>query len=278
MKLRTKLISSILSVVCGAAMVVFAVTTFSWFSSNRQVDASGIKARAYIDETAQLYDLTYSVYGFDIQTNKPSKETGKNPDLKLGDYDMIIKGRNTYNRRTMRIPLTFPNGHSGDSKLKIEIECEGPWTTISEGKEIVAHEISNLVQFKFYDNYEGRISSATSEEEDLLKVYNECRAVFDDTALAIQPYTFVNFTDIPDGISVSGKNAKLTVEVEMPSLLSTENITSDFFIEINYNEKLVEYFRYNSDYEEQGPESMAAREIHFEEDIIEMTFSLTKTK
>lgn len=235
--LKGKIISGSITVASVAAVIGFGFSSFAWFSNNKEVQSTGVLMLATNKETVEIVDDLYDVYGYDFILDEPIYLTGDDKNLHLGDYDYFISNRLTYDRRIARMHLRFPSGYTENSQLRIDAFCDSRF--LNDDGVTVVPLISNVIQFKFYDNHEGKISDYNSN--NIMEVYNECVDTFED----ITPYTFVNFTTSGEATTINGKNNTLTVFLDLLSIIEDGKDMTDFIFEINYNKSLIDYFAEN---------------------------------
>ncbi len=105
-------------------------STFSWFASNKEVDASGMAIQVKTDENASV-DMTVYKY---IQNDNGSHEFAENPtikdangndtgkmDLSLLRYDQVFQEDNDYTPILLKLKLSGGTYTTTDNKLSLAI-------------------------------------------------------------------------------------------------------------------------------------------------------------
>ena len=266
---KTKIISTVLTLSCTAVLLGFAATSVAWYSTNSEVNSSGMKVKCYLDETVGILNNSFDIYGYDIDEDEPTKMT----DLSLGDYDAFIAKNNNYAKRFVRAKLYYPNTIKSGQKLEIKVECDANhlFKTV-EANNFIDKYISNLIEFNFLDNFDRSIPEEMSDGSNISTIYNQCTSEFD--ALGDTGISFVHKDKAP----VSEENDKdlvITKTVDLPSsAIGVAGFTTDFFIEYYYSDILVNYYRNNCEDSYDLDVFEGSNIINFEKDIVSISFSL----
>lgn len=238
MKKKNKILVAGISIVAINLATLFSAT-IAWFNTNRTVSTYGMVIKGSPDHNLDV--LERHIYCWDYDHDIPIETD----DLKLEPYDCFITTRNVYARKFLRLSLKFSSAITSNTYLHIQVTCTGALTTISErtGDEVVATNISNLIQFKFYDNIGGAIHSSTN---NVTTIYNDCRTLF-QSINDNQANKFVQLTTTNDVVTASKPN--MVIENMSIPLTPTNspNYVTEFYIEYTYNEDLIAYYQSHAD-------------------------------
>lgn len=268
---KAKLISTVLTLSCTAVLLAFAATSVAWFSNNKEVKIEGISVKCYMDQTVGIINNSFSVYGYNIKND----EAEKTDSLALGDYDAFIKKNNVYARKFIRAELYYPNTVLEGQGLEIKVECEPNhlFKTIIDGQtqhKYIDKYISNLIQFRFLDNFDGSIPKENEDVSNIGEIYNQCCIKFDAQETGI---TFINRARVPD--IESDKMTVISKRVSLPEeSYGISGYRTDFFIEYTYNETLLEFYRNHCEDQYNVDVFEGSNIITFEKDITSISFSL----
>ena len=220
--------------------------------------------RTIVQQSVDIVEDHFEVYYFDVDQDRAVEV---DDDFILAPYNMFVPARNVYNRKFVRMSLRYPgNALSGD-KLLLTLTCKGD--LLKEDGITEAEFISNLIQFRFYDNFEGEIRKV-GDDVTVQNVYEDCVNVFNNIN---QKITFVTLNS-GGTATKSGKIVALTVE--MPSLKDkTKELRSDFFMEIDYSETLINYFKDHGAYNFDLSYFQTGSGVEFKEDIEKIHLSIT---
>ena len=216
----------------GINFSTLLTATVAWFNTNRTVTASGIVVKARNEQNVNV--IAKRIFTWDYVHDTPTETD----DLNLEPYDCFITTRNVYARKFLKLTLQYPNGVPTNTYLSLTIDCTGDLTYVSENDDetYVDTQISNLIQFKYYDNINNGI-----DETSVTTIYNSCVSVFDDINTMSK---FVNLTGSGDN-AVGSKPAKSIEDHSIP-LASAANAgvyTTDLYIEYTYNTDLIAYYQ-----------------------------------
>ena len=115
--------------------------------------------------------LYKKIYTWDYQLDEPIETD----DLNLEPYDCFITTRNVHARKFVKLVLQYPNGVPANTNLSISVDCSGNLTYVKNNETYVATEMSNLIQFKYYDNINNGI-----DETSVATIYSTCVTTFDN--------------------------------------------------------------------------------------------------
>lgn len=271
---KAKLISTVLTLSCTAVLLGFAATSVAWFSTNTEVQVNGAKVKCYIDDTVGILSNSFDIYGYDIEEDTPVKMD----NLSLGDYDAFIAKNNVYAKRFVRAQLYYPNTiHSGE-QLEIKVECEPNhlFKTIIDGQtqhQYIDKYISNLIEFNFLDNFDKSIEQESPDGSNIPTIYNQCVEEF--AAIADRGITFVDTEIAPS--TENDKNIVISTKVNLPSsAVGVAGYTTDFFIQYNYSDVLVNFYRSRCEDDYNLDVFQKSNIIEFEKDIVSISFALTR--
>lgn len=262
--LKAKLISTAVTIAGLGSVIAFGLSSFAWYHANKKVDAQGMELRTMYKGEIVFENDSYVVYGYDIENDTPQLISG---DLSLGSYNIFVPGRNSFNRRIIRTTILYPRGVEIGSSIKITINCLSD--LLISGTQFVDEKISNLIQFKFYDNFDNRIHQV-DEEHTVSDVYNECVELFDSIE---ESYSFVELS----GATATKPDKVIEIPVNMPSLSQEADLyRTDFLIEYNYNDDLVAYYKEHADENFDISFFKDKNAIPFEQDVQYITFTLVR--
>ena len=263
--LKAKIISAAISIACIATLIGFGMTSFAWFTDNKNTDSNGLTISSIVQQSVDIIDDHFKVYYFDIEQDKAVEAED---DFILAPYNMFVPARNAYNRKFVRMSLRYPGNATGGQKLLLTLTCKGD--LFKEDGHTEEEVISNLIQFKFYDNYLGVIEKVGGSV-NVQDVYEQCVSVFDQIE---EKTTFVTIGE--DGNAVKEEKV-IALTVQMPSLEDkSKQIVSDFFMEIDYSETLIDYFKLHGAYNFNLSYFETGSEIEFREDIETIDLAITE--
>ena len=99
-------------------------STFSWFASNKTVDATGMAIKVKADEDVDIEMHVYKYVAQDdgsFKVEKDPKDSSGNIDASLSRYDRIFQDDNNKTPVLLRLTLTGGAYTSGTSKLPLKI-------------------------------------------------------------------------------------------------------------------------------------------------------------
>lgn len=262
--LKAKLISTIVAVAGAASVLGFGLSSFAWFGANKKTIASGMVLRSRNELNIAIEHQDYEVYGYDLETDEPVVLSN---DLTLGEYNIFMPFRNSYNRRIIRMTLIYPKGVTSTSKISIKINC---LSNLFDTNGYVDTKISNLIQFKFFDNYNKQIHEI-DDSHTIFDVYQECCTIFDGIN---DFYTFVDTTASEK--TENNKDKEFEVNLNLPEEASGSNYKTDFFIEYNYNDQLVDYYKNNSNVDFDIDFFKEGNAVPFDQDVQRIEFDLVE--
>lgn len=260
MKKKTKLIVASLGII-GMNLGTVLTATVAWFSANERVTGSGVEIIASTNETVQVMDKSIYMKDYDTDTYIQTD------NLDLAPYDCFIQARNTDARKFVRLSLRYPNGIPENTNLLLRLECTGNlWKTI-EGSQYVAENISNLVQFKIFDNKNGEI-----DDTSVQTIYDGSKAVFENINASA---TFVNLSG--DGNSQTASKPATYIESSSISLDSTSDpdFRTDLFIEYTYNTDLLNFYQNHANVDFDLNVFTGSTEIEFAPDVTKLVIDTT---
>lgn len=217
----------------GINLSTLLTATVAWFNTNRTVSASGMVVKSRNEQNVDV--LAKHIYTWDYVQEGAIETT----DLNLEPYDCFITSRNVHTRKFLRLTLQYPNGVPANTYLSLTVDCFGRLFNANH-PEYVDTQISNLIQFKYYDNITGLV-----DETSVDTIYDSCMDVFDDISNLSK---FVNLTG--SGDNVVGTKPSLSIEDHSIPLAPSSNVgayTTDLYIEYTYNTDLIAYYQANSE-------------------------------
>ena len=225
----------------GINISTLLTATIAWFNTNRKVEADGIVIKARNEQNVDI--IATHIYTWDYEHDVPIETD----DLNLSPFDCFISNRNVYARKFLKLTLQYPNGVPANSYLSIQVDCYGNLTYVSEedGETYVDTKISNLIQFKYYDNIHRGI-----DETSIDTIYSSCSDIFDgkveegETDYTVDTLSkFVNLSG--SGENITGAKPTKTIENHTISLVQASGVssyTTDLYIEYRYNDNLIDYY------------------------------------
>lgn len=215
----------------GINISTLLTATVAWFNTNRTVAATGIVVKARNEQNVNV--LSKKIYTWDYQHDEPVETN----DLNLEPYDCFITTRNVYARKFLKLTLQYPNGVPANTYLSITVDCWGRLKTQDE--QYVATNISNLIQFKYYDNINNGIN-----ETSVATIYNTCVSTFDDINTLSK---FVTLSG--SGENIVGDKPSNSIEnhsIPLAVAANASSYTTELFIEYTYNTDLIAYYQANA--------------------------------
>ena len=228
MKKKTKLIVASLGII-GMNLGTVLTATVAWFSANERVTGQGMEIVASTNETVQVVDKAIYMKDYDTDTYIQTD------NLDLAPYDCFIQARNTDARKFVRLTLRYPNGIPANTKLLLGLECTGSlWKTIG-GQEYVAENISNLIQFKVFDNINGDV-----DDTNIQTIYDGCKAKFESMDNVA---TFVTLSGSGESETASKESSYIEDASIQLTPTSDADFRTDLFIEYTYNQELLSFYQ-----------------------------------
>lgn len=259
---RSKIVVASLGII-AANLATLMTATFAWFSNNKMVKATGMAVCAKTDEHIQI--LEKKAYTWDYDTDTPIETD----DLNLEPYDCFITSRNQYARKFLRLSLKYPNGIAANSRLVLAVEFTGALTYVDQddGQEYVATNISNLIQFKYFDNKNNDIDDTT-----VSSLYSDCSTIFSSLDNATTIVTLSGTGDEQTASKATGRVEDNTMVIEATS---DPNFRTDLFIEYTYNEALIAYYQKHAKDKFDLNVFTGTTEIEFTPDITKLLIDTT---
>lgn len=268
--LKAKLITTIITIAGCLSVFAFAVTSFAWFYSYTKVTGNSVQLKTIVSENITFEETNFWVYG----KNDAESSAFRTKDLTLRTYNLLelssssdlTEDDNVYNKRFYRVYLDFVN-HGIDYKFLsvkfvLKKDESGNYSPlIPRGTTKVSPQISNVIEFKVFDNYESKINSYNETEPNIGEIYESCVTELNE----IESKTFVN------------SNSKVGfIEFKIP--IQPGEKSSDLIIEADYDTELMKKFigSYKTT-EQEGYEYIIAHpdEVgNFEKDIEAIYFDL----
>lgn len=233
-KTKKQLFSTILTLSCTALAIGAATFSFAWHTNQKDIITSESSFFAALNQSVSIQNNSFKVFGFDILQGKATKTEGTKPDLSLQGYDRFVTDRNIYTSKYVRFTLDYPNGYIANQKLLIVFKCSGSF--FIDNTSYVNNNMSNVISFKVFEN----VDQIVEDEENTASFYNECASVF---SLLENQYTFIDKTD---GSSSYTKGATISCTIDMPTLQTVNEHSSDMFMELSYDKDLIDYFVENT--------------------------------
>lgn len=227
---------------------------------NKDVQATGMQIKVGNPHNVEIVEK--HIYAWDYETDQAIETE----DLNLEPYDCFITTRNDDARKFLRLKLKYPNGIPENTSLSISVECTGDLYTKLNNIDYVDTNISNLIQFKYFDNKEGDIQTTS-----VGTIYANCKSVFKNmTTLS----TFVDVSSSGDGIDASKDSFKIVSNEIVLDPTDDKDFTTELFIEYTYNEDLLAYYQDNSGVEFDLSVFTGSTEISFEPDVTKISIDL----
>lgn len=254
--------------ILGAAVITVGVNlttifagTWAWFNANKQVTASGMSISVRNPDNVQIIEK--HIYAWDYETDEPIETN----DLNLEPYDCFITSRNVYARKFLRLKLMYPNGVPENTNLCIQVNCTGDLYKETGGVNYVDTNISNLIQFKYFDNKNNDISTV-----DTSTIYADCKSVFESMD---NLSTFVEVSGSGEAKTASKENFTITNNDIALEETSDTNFITELFIEYTYNEDLLAYYQDNSEIEFDLDVFTGATTVEFDPDVTKLSIDLS---
>ena len=143
-------------------------STFSWFASNKTVDATGMAIKVKADEDVDIEMHVYKYVAQDdgsFKVEKDHKDSSGNIDASLSRYDRIFQDDNNKTPVLLRLTLTGGAYTSGTSKLPLKIYRDtGKYeATNNDGSKFSSDDIDDVLVT--YDSNE-KLQYEKSESDD----------------------------------------------------------------------------------------------------------------
>ena len=238
----------------GINISTLLTATVAWFNTNMTVASTGMVITTRNEQNVIV--IAKHVYTWDYQHDEPIETD----DLNLEPYDCFITTRNEYARKFLKLTLQYPNGVPANTYLSLTVDCTGELTYTKNNSTYVDTQISNLIQFKYYDNITGVI-----DETSVATIYNSCKTVFNGINTMSK---FVNLTT--SGDDVIGSKPSSSIEDHSIPLAQASNVsayTTDLYIEYTYNTDLIAYYQANAEATFDLTVFTGSQEIVFSPDI-----------
>ena len=234
--LKAKLISTIVTIAGVASVFAFAVVSFAWYHSYTKDTANDMNLKTVVSDNVTLDIENFWVYGKDDAEGA----VFKTKDLTLRTYNLLelstdsesTEDDNIYNKRFYRIHIDYPNHESDNNVLSIKLQLKkdgdgniSPLYTYTNAAMRVAPQISNVIQFKVYDNNKSKIDVLDKTDSNLTTIYEQCVEELND----VESLQFVN------------SNSKSEF-IEFKLNLETNEKSTDLIIEADYSVTLMENF------------------------------------
>ena len=249
-------------------------STFSWFSQNKQVDASGMAVQIKAEENV---DIQMDVYKY-IEKTKPEDDssgsttevgTGEyhvqkrsdtnNYPLSLARYDRVFKEDNIYSPILLKLTLTggmYTNGetlplkihHDTSKDTTVIADSTGTTTGTVDGKTYrLSSYISSVVSIKAMVYNDPITYDDATEKDDYEseagKIFQTMRAKFDATENVEYETQFFVKDRLADG-TIASKNeyaAFTSLEYAETTNSSTNAKSCILYIWIDYDESTEKY-------------------------------------
>lgn len=265
--IKGKIIASSVTLACIGSLIAFGISSFAWFSYSPSVIADGLEIETAVSENVSIDFDTFEVYC--KEDEQSSAYISKNLDL--GTYNLLLNSDesngNDYTKRFYRFKIDYPHRDEDSKTLSMAFCLKDGSKYKDDGK--VAPYISNVVQFKFFDNYSSTIPTVNDGKTNVEEVYNSCVSVFD------------NISNTSTFVVSNVKNGNLVVTFDLGSLQNGQEST-DFIIEADYSSTLLDAFVNSyAEGEKEGYEYIISNHDKvgtFNKDIKEISFDLIKNE
>lgn len=244
----------------GVNLTTLFAGTWAWFNANKAVTATEMVVRAKDPNNVQI--VSKRIYGWNYTTDTP-EETNS---FKLEPFDCFITSRNQYARKFVRLGLRYPNGISANTSLSIAVECTGNLYYTKNSTEYVDTKISNLIQFKYFDNKNGDIHTT-----DVDTIFTESTELF-KTIPTSSTFVTVSGTK-PNQTASKPNNTIVNTDVELDST-SDLSFETELFIEYTYNDTLLNYYQDNAEVDFDLSVFTGATTVDFDADITQLSLDL----
>ena len=269
-KQKTKLLGSLitmalLGVLAIVVLIAYLNKSFSWFSSNLEVSATGMNVSVEgIDAEAE-----YKVYIFDAKLNDVRySDDGRTPvgsdptleNLKMQVHDVVFKSRNRYTPAVVHIHLfniSESYRQNGSVSLTLVRNNDAAYETGTGGKKVLPKKTTSILRFTLANNMGTSwisADNAKTEAQNATLTYNNV-----DNALYQKIVLNGDYTDIQGTLDLDSKvfttytlNAEDEIETisKASSITLTVSCTSDqvasgeldLFLYITYDQDLVDVF------------------------------------
>ena len=253
----------------GTIVSLFSLfsTTYAWFTAIRTQKVTTNSFAVTAGEEIQIEG--YTIYGWDYDSDSPIISDS----MMLNAYDAFIPTRNTNNHKYLKASLLFPQGLIANSTLTVSIRCTGDLAN-EEDDNILATNISNLVQFKYLINSEidGEYLIDTTSAAT---IYSDCADEFATGKYDSSLTKFVNISNA-ESTSVSAgaskQNSVLTQIITFSEAIP-EGERKELFIEYDYNVELIDFYESHCGNSSQI-ERFEGETVTFEADIADIKFGV----
>ena len=237
----------------GINISTLLTATVAWFNTNRTVTATGMVVKARNEQNVNV--LYKKIYTWDYVHDEPIETN----DLDLEPYDCFITTRNKYARKFVKLVLQYPNGVPANTNLSISVDCSGNLTYVKNNETYVATEMSNLIQFKYYDNINNGIN-----ETSVATIYDSCVTTFDRINTMSK---FVSLSGSGENIVGSKISSIEDHSIPLAVAANASAYTTELFIEYTYNTDLIAYYQANAEATFDLSVFTGSQEINFNADI-----------
>lgn len=254
-----------IKIVATTSIVLFSCIAcftgvYAWFQL--KFDVNGAADEFEINDTNDvIVDNKYQIYGFDFEHNIGSLCD----DMVLHGYDCFIEEKNIYNKKYLKLNLSFPNDVIEGSFLKITIDAPINNFRDEIEKDKIGKHISNVVQFRYFDNSNHEIDTTASAD----KIYEACQKTFAD---------IVSYDCFVVDKNLGKKEIIINQDINLPAIKKGEGYKKELIFEIDYNLELIEFFRENYNISKDIGSFKALYEIQFDSDVKEISFDIVRPK
>jgi len=285
--LKAKIVSTCISIGFVTTLIGLAVSSYAWYSANKQVTGTGMNLKVEVD--TNLVDINFKLYKYNADTKEGTEyiEGKEGFDLKLNKYDNFIRERNTYNSNILRFNVSLPNAKgSEESYRKIAISArlnatvEGSdfnggfkdevkrthvdttgyqYKNAAKDKNYLCNNISNIIYFKGFA-YSYVLNNQTYKVDDQISIdETTATSIYEDTT-----DVFAGITEKATFVTSSGKQNEIQFYLEN---INSKASSVVFYVEYNYNGSLIDSFLANTEIVGSQDTSMMASTIEFQKDI-----------
>ena len=103
--LKAKIVLTACSIGFIATLIGLAVSSYAWFSANRNAKAAGMSLTTEIDTNLVSLDFKLYKYDFDKKEGVEYIEGREGFNLQLNDFDNFIRERNVNNNNIIRFKI-----------------------------------------------------------------------------------------------------------------------------------------------------------------------------
>jgi len=250
----TNLLTFIVSFFTITLLIVCSGFTFSWMSQSTAGDVDQIDGT--IESVKDLYISEYKVYRY--SDDEKAGILDESTNITLSAYDTVFTDRNENNPLIIKIIMegvTITNGAS----FSITIDStESLYVDDTVASPVINAALSNIIKINC------AMISSLDTETDANTIYTTSKNFFADTTNTYQSGQFVTINN-----STLSKTTSITLSFS--GYTASNNIV--LYLELNYDDDLVNQFLQNTTGGTQITASAIGQEIDFASDLSTLVFN-----